>query len=390
MQLSEKNKICFVLPWFGENIPGGAEMESRNWILNLSKFFEIEVLSTCVKDFFSDWNQNFWKNGVYKEMGVVVRRFSADKINRDEFHQVNRLLMNGKNPSHFEENVFKNGIIKSTALNEFIKSNKAGYKYFIFMPYMFGTTIEIILEVKEKAILIPCLHDESYARMKIFNEIFNNVFRVFFHLQSEKKLAENLYGRNENFRVVGEGLETNISGNIDRFFKKYGISDFYVFVGRKDEGKNFSLMINWFKNFKKLSKSRKKLVLIGPGEKFHFPNDGIFDLGFISKEDKFDAISASDLLINLSLNESFSLVLMEAGLLEKPVIVHSLCDATKEHCLRGNMGLFVKDFFEFYEGLVFLEKNPKISNVLGKLGRNYVLENFSFEKVIDNFLVNLQ
>lgn len=58
-------KIAFVIPWYGENIPGGAETECRTTAENLQKAgIEVEILTTCVKEFLSDWNANYHKEGI--------------------------------------------------------------------------------------------------------------------------------------------------------------------------------------------------------------------------------------------------------------------------------------------------------------------------------------
>lgn len=58
-------KIAFVIPWYGEGIPGGAEMELREVAGHLQKAgVEVEVLTTCVKDFTADWNQNYTLPGL--------------------------------------------------------------------------------------------------------------------------------------------------------------------------------------------------------------------------------------------------------------------------------------------------------------------------------------
>ena len=53
-------KIGFVVPWYGEKISGGAESETRDLVKNLhAKGIEVEILTTCVKQFTSDWNKIF-------------------------------------------------------------------------------------------------------------------------------------------------------------------------------------------------------------------------------------------------------------------------------------------------------------------------------------------
>lgn len=57
-------KIGFVIPWFGENIPGGAEMELREVTAHLQQAgMEVEILTTCVKEFTADWNENYYAAG---------------------------------------------------------------------------------------------------------------------------------------------------------------------------------------------------------------------------------------------------------------------------------------------------------------------------------------
>lgn len=73
-------KIAFVIPWYGEGIPGGAEMELREVAGHLQKAgVEVEVLTTCVKDFTADWNQNYYAAGVAMVYDVPTRRFPVRK-----------------------------------------------------------------------------------------------------------------------------------------------------------------------------------------------------------------------------------------------------------------------------------------------------------------------
>jgi len=66
-------KIAFVVPWYGDKIPGGAETETRNIVKNLTKKeIEVEILTTCVEKFSSDWNKNYYKEGNYEESGIKI------------------------------------------------------------------------------------------------------------------------------------------------------------------------------------------------------------------------------------------------------------------------------------------------------------------------------
>lgn len=384
MQSLEKNKIAFVVPWFGECISGGAESETRALISRLSEYFEVEVLTTCVKDFLSDWNDNYWKPGEYEEMGVKVRRFLVDKQDIYARDKVNAKLMKGRDVSAEEERVFLKEMIKSSALNEFVRKGEE-YRRFVFIPYMFGTTFDGVLAAGEKSVLIPCLHDEAYARLEVFQDVFDKAGKVLFHVEAEKRLAERLYGKHDDsFFVVGEGVDIDLEFEKGAFRKKYGLGGFVLYAGRKDSTKNVPLLVDYFRKYVSESGSDLKLVLIGPCDVES--DDVVLDLGFVSKEDKYNAMVDSLVLCQPSLNESFSIVVMESWLCGRPVLVHGGCEVTRDHVLESNGGLYFNDYFDFYETLRYFEGHREVLLEMGGLGRDYVLQNFTWEKVIQNYL----
>ena len=64
-------RLGFVTPWYGENIPGGAEMELRGLVKHLhGAGIDVEILTTCVKQFTSDWNVNYYKEGADNVNGI--------------------------------------------------------------------------------------------------------------------------------------------------------------------------------------------------------------------------------------------------------------------------------------------------------------------------------
>ena len=217
-------KIAFVVPWYGDNIPGGAETEARNLIKALiKKGLDIEVLTTCVKQFSSNWNKNFYKAGIYNENGVPIRRFKVRKRNEKLFDIINGKLMKKEKITLNDEKIFFEEMVRSIDLETFIEENLDNYSLFCFIPYMFGTTYWGIKKAGKKSLMIPCLHDESYAYMKSLNEIFNLSSGCVFLAKSEKELAEKLYGlENVKKQVIGGGLDITIPKEVTGFKEKYG------------------------------------------------------------------------------------------------------------------------------------------------------------------------
>ena len=68
-------KIGFVIPWYGEDIPGGAEMELREVATHLQRAgMDVEILTTCVREFSADWNENYYSAGTAVVEDIAVRR----------------------------------------------------------------------------------------------------------------------------------------------------------------------------------------------------------------------------------------------------------------------------------------------------------------------------
>ncbi len=403
--------MAFVIPWYGENIPGGAERLCRQTAKQLkARGVDVEILTTCIKDFFHNWGKNFHRGGETREGGLTVRRFSVSERNSKRFDEINaKLLKISSSRSDLarmekrerdsisecfypltqdEERLYFSEMIKCPDLLKYIEAHQDDYDYFIFIPYMFSTTVFGAMICPEKSILIPCLHNESQAYLRIFTEIFSSVKGVIFNIPAEYRLTCSLFGKqSSSWQVLGAGVDTDVVYDEDRFRKKYGIQgQFLLYAGKKDPMKNVPLLINWFRHFKQRNPEEDiSLVLIGPGLECKEPESGILDLGFLPQQEIYDAYGASTVLCQPSVNESFSLVIMEAWLCGTPVLVHEHCEGLVDHCQTSNGGLYFADYEEFEECLHFFLKNPKIGTRMASGGRSYVLENFTWDKVIRRY-----
>ena len=390
-------KIAFVIPWYGENIPGGAETECRATAENLQMAgMEIEILTTCVKDFLSDWNTDYFKEGMFQVNHIPVRRFSVRKRDTALFDSINYKLMQNQKISLQEEEIFIRDMINSDNLYAYICEHGSDYDFFLFIPYMFGTTYYGSLIYPEKSILIPCLHDESYAHLFIYKKMFERVAAIIYLSEPEREVANRLYHPTCKQIVMGGGIDTTFSSNPERFQKKYKIfSPFILYAGRKDPGKNVPQLLDFFRRLKQDNLSDLKLVLIGSGNIGIPPEckNDVIDLGFVSPQDKYDAYVAATILCQPSVNESFSIVIMESWICETPVLVHGNCAVTRDFCIKSNGGLYFTDYFEFKESVQFLLDHPSMRKKMGQSGKQFVLNNFSWEKIVDNYkkeLVNIK
>ena len=383
-------KIAFVIPWYAEKIPGGAEMETREVTKHLREAgMNVEILTTCVKEFVSDWGVNYYPEGTETILGVPVRRFKVKKRDAKAFDEVNIKLMNGILISDEEEQIFINEMVNSPALYKYISEHKDEYTAFVYIPYMFGTTYFGIKACPEKAVMIPCFHDEAYVYMKIFRELYSQAAGMIFNARPELELTERVYDtENVEKIVMGIGMDVDLKTDPAAFRKKFGINEpFIIYAGRKDMGKNVHTLLKYFGEYKKRNSSDLKLVLIGGGE-IDIPESAakdVIDLGFVDIQDKYDACGAAEFLCQPSKNESFSLVIMESWLCGRPVLVHEHCEVTKNFVRESSGGLYFGDYFEFEGCLDYFLNNKDISAAMGLNGRQYVLRNFDWNIIIDRY-----
>ncbi len=381
-----KKIITFVIPWYGKDLHGGAENQCRRTVESLFDHGQnVEVLTTCSKQFLSDWT-NFYKPGIYDVNRVVVRRFEVDPRDITLFDKINFKLMNNQSITKDEEYHFiKNSINSRTMLN-FIDSEKEKRVY-IFIPYMFGTTYNGCQISPKRSIMIPCFHDESYAYMKIFKESFPKIRGMLFNSVPEKNLAEKIFEKLPPNIVAGEGVDNPSQTDANRFKKKFSLKKFLLYTGRKDPTKNVPLLIDYYCKYVEKNGLKFDLVLTGPGE-ITIPEkykDNVKNL-MLSKEDLYDAYSAAFVTCQPSLKESFSLSIMESWLCSTPVLVHENCDVTKEHCIQSNGGLYFSNYDEFESCINFFLENPDTSKKMAQNGKKYVQNNFDWNKIIKKYL----
>ena len=386
-------KPAFVIPFYGAAIGGGAETQCRMLAENLARRgVDVEIITTCIKDFMSDWSHNYHGAGLDQVNGVAVRRFQVRPVNGEALDNVNQKLM-AREPVTIEEELdYANNAVNSDALYHYIGENKRHYAYF-FMPYLFGLTLHGVNIAPERSFMIPCLHDEGYADMRMTRRAFAKVNGALFNSAAEMRLAMRLYDGLKLTEpiLMGEGVDEMESAEGARFRARYSLGDtpFILYAGRRDHTKNTPLLVEYFRRYIKLRPgSPLKLVSMGPAG-VDIPEEienHVMDLGYVPLQDKRDAMAAATMLCQPSLLESFSLVIMESWLCGRPVLVHSACEVTRDHVELSGGGFAFGGFPEFHEQVEALLNNPSLAYGMGLRGQRYVKANFSWDVICGRFI----
>ena len=133
------------------------------------------------------------------------------------------------------------------------------------------------------------------------------------------------------------------------------------------------------------------MVLTGSGP-VDLPPDlapHVIDAGFVSEAEKHDAMAGAVTFCHPSVNESLSIVLLESWLARTPALVHAGSAVMQHQCRRSNGGLWFRTYPEFEEALQLLLRNPGLRERMGKMGRDYVLTEYSWERIRSRLLAAL-
>ncbi len=397
-------KIAVVIPWFGRELKGGAEQHAWQTAARLAaRGHAVEVLATCCRSHQDDWGTNHFPEGTSTEPeGFKVRRFLVDPRNRPEFDRVCGYLLSldpaslrpGVSPIlPADSHIFTTELIKSARLLDFIRAQKENFDAFIFLPYLYGLILDGIRIVGRAATLQPCLHDEAYAYLPEVDEAFRTVGSLLFISEGEQELALRLFGPGiwSKSTLTGAGIETGTAENASAPPAANGRGrqgKFFLYLGRKDAGKNLPLLLSAFARFRSVRpNSPFRLILAGHGKvDLNGCRDAAMDLGLVSEEEKQELLRDCSVLVQPSQNESFSRVMMEAWLHGKPVVAHARCLATAVAVGRSGGGWIAETESGWARLLTEIARLPAAAlSKLGANGKHYAEKMADWDSVIDRY-----
>ena len=383
-------RIAFVVQRYGLEVTGGAEFLCRLLAEHLSKYWTIEVFTTCAIDYMS-W-RNEYPEGKGEVNGITVWRFPVDNP-RDikAFDQLTQKIYGSEHTKEEEERWMALQGPCSSSLQQALEARASEYDFFIFVTYLYAHTYYGLRRVKEKALLIPLGHDEPPLYLSIFDELFLLPKAIIYSTPEE---ADLVWKRFNNHHIpsetIGVGVDPPKDFNGQRFRSKYSLEEeFIIYVGRVDKSKGCQEIVYYFLRYQRETNSPLKLVLIGNAIMPIPQHPNIIYLGQLSEEDKFDALQAAAAAVMPSPYESFSILLLESWLTRTPVIVNGKCAVLKGQCLRSNGGLFYYSYDEFRIVLERLLRDKRLGEQLAINGEGYVKENYSWliiEKKYQAFL----
>jgi glycosyltransferase involved in cell wall biosynthesis len=379
-------RLAVAVQRYGADINGGAELHARYIAERLAPHADVEVVTTCARDYVT------WKNerpsGVESVNGIAVRRFPVDH-ERDP-HAFGRQSQRVFEHAHSVANELAWLDSEGPASRRMIDylARKDAFDFVILFSFRYFHAYHAARRIPAKAILVPTAERDPAIGLSIFGPVFRGVRGIMYNSHEERAM---IHAAAQNQAVpgvvVGVGSDVPERADAARFRSKFKLDRrFAIYIGRIDENKGCKDLFEHFRRYAATFPQGPDLVLVGSAI-MPVPNHPrIHHLGFLDDRDKFDALAASDVLIMPSYFESLSMVALEAWGMGKPVLANGRCDVLKGQCIRSSAGLYYESYEEFAETLFALESNGPLHARLGRNGREYFRANYSWPVIEGKYL----
>lgn len=382
-------KLAIAVQRYGADINGGAELHARYIAERLAKHADVEVVTTCARDYVT------WKNerpaGVETVNGVPVRRFPvAHERDPHGFGRHSRRVFEETHSLADELAWLESEGPASQKMVDYLAGS--AFDFVVLFSYRYYHAYHIARRIPGKAILVPTAERDPAIGLTIFGPVFRAVRALMYNSYEERAMIQAVSGNTDvPGVVVGVGSDVPDRTDPARFRRTFTIArPFAIYIGRIDENKGCKELFDYFRRYAATFPDGLDLVLIGNPIIPIPDHPRIHHLGFVDDRDKFDALAAADLLIMPSYFESLSMVALEAWAMGKPVLANGRCDVLKGQCIRSGAGLYYERYEEFVETLYSLESNGPLHARLGRNGREYFRRHYVWPVIERKYLEMLE
>jgi glycosyltransferase involved in cell wall biosynthesis len=431
-------RIAFIVQRYGAEVLGGSEYLCRVIAERLAPRHQVEVLTTCARDYIT-W-KNEYPEGHDRIRGVTVRRF-ANARTRDlaAFNKLSDWIYGNSHTRDDEMEWIRQQGPWCPALVDYLQRQHHQFDVLVFFTYLYAPTVLGIRVDPSKSILVPTAHDEPAIRLGIFKDVFAAPAAFAYNTEAERRFVhENFALRAIDEEVIGIGVEppetadsidqattgaadladgepdpadrkasrfvdvddTTITpgANIDsptfrshqstrgdRFRRRHRLhGPVALYGGRIDPGKGCEELIEYFSSYV-AGGNEGSLVLMGVKLMALPEEPWVRFAGQLSEQERFAALEAATVVIVPSPYESLSILALEALAVGTPVLVNARSEVLVEHCRRSNAGLYYADRDEFVECLKLLMGDDRLRRAMGRNGKDYVKRNYRWDLVISKY-----
>ncbi len=382
--MSGRRSIAVVVQRYGPDVGGGAEHQAALLADLLARDAHVTVLTTCAIDY-RTWADHY-PPGPQRVEGIDVIRFPVpvprdpdafDALSPRAFSTPEDLEL-GMRWMHAQGPV-------APGLLEHLRDAGDRYDAVVFVTYLYATTVLGMPLVRDRAILVPELHDEPPARLRVFDRVFADARAIVFNTPEERDFAIGRFGVSRDRAVVaGVGVDTPPAVDPGEFARAWGLQRPYALcVGRLDPSKGTDALIEHHRAYRTARPDGADLVLMGKGPLALPEEPWLIPTGFVSDAVKHEAIAGAAAVVVPSPYESLSLVQLDAWSHGRPTLANAATPVLVGQSRRSGGGLWYRDSDEYAVMLDMLVRNPALAGAIGRQGRRSVLAAHTWDRVRD-------
>jgi glycosyltransferase involved in cell wall biosynthesis len=379
-------RLAFVVQRYGTEVVGGAELHCR-WIAeHVAKSHQVEVLTTTATDYLS-W-QNVLPAGESQVNGVTVRRFPVVRERREEvfFPVANKVCFFEHSDEDERRWLEEHGPV-TPGLVLHLERHERDYDAIVFFSYRYWTTYFGLQVAPRKSLLVPTAEHDRVLYLRLFREFFRLPAAVAFNTPEERDLIERVTG-NEGLpgEVVGTGIDRPALVPVDEVAPRLDLlGDYVVYVGRIEPEKGCAVMIDHFLRWQRETRATTTLALFGRSTMTFSENAHVRLMGTVPDGEKLAAIARARALVMPSRHESLSMVVLEAWMMGRPVLVNGDCEVLRGQVLRANGGLYYRRYEEFAAAMDLLVSEPGLASRLGRQGEAFFQANYAWDRIMEKY-----
>ena len=342
-------RLAIVVQRWHPDVVGGSESEAWLYARYLSSKYDVSLVTSCARDS-TTWS-NVFSAGEAEIESVRIRRFPTIASRGPYFRRLHRALLNQRvMPATSWSAALELEWIRAQGpecpeLYSHLQSRQ--YDGHIFMTYLYSTTHTGSLGIRDRSLLVPTLHDEPPAYLQAYRLMAREFRAMLWNAEAERELAARLWGPLPGARI-GAGVSTGlVDPEIAR--QHFGIRTPYLYYcGRISTGKGLGELLSYFRELKIPDLS---LVLSGNLEMRLGRDRRIRFLGFVSEQHKLSLMAGASAFVMPSVQESLSIVMLEAMAQGAPVIARRGCGVTADHIRQAGAGFLYASQGEWREAV---------------------------------------
>ncbi|MGH9158918.1 MAG: glycosyltransferase family 4 protein [Vicinamibacteraceae bacterium] len=408
-------RIAFIVQRYGADILGGSEYSCRLIAERMATHHEVEVLTTCARDYVT-W-KNEYAEGADRVRGVTVRRFpTVRERNIESFNRYSEWIYHYPHTADDEREWLMQQGPWSPALHEYLERCHSSYDLLIFFTYLYAPTVLGLKVAPSRSILVPTAHDEPAIHLELYKEVFSLPTAIAYQTSAERRFVTDTFritARVEDVIGCGVDLPPPSSGasmrqdpseeagaasprgrrrdngwgrergsTFRRRHRLYG--PLLLYGGRIDPGKGCEELFEYFSAYE-TDGGEAMLVLMG-AKLMPIPDaPSVRFAGLLSEGERTAALEAATVVAVPSPFESLSLLALESFAVGTPILANARSEVVVEHCRTSNAGLYYADKDEFVECLKLLLSNERLRAAMGRNGRDYVRRNYRWDVILSKY-----